>query len=374
MYVFSVFCCTCAGTGPASYACQREGHLAETRPPLSKQQDVERELNAALAERAARAAAAAAAGNDDGNSASSSQPPPRVERVPGAPMALLLPGSGPHAVDYASCGGRELLISRRAAEAVLRGAEVFVPGVIAVTAGCEAGDLVAVTAAIETCGAGGGAARPARFGVTRGTVLPAAAARGGGGGKNGGGGGGGGGAEGEEGGGRQEAAAAPASEGGGGGGGGGRLHIGVARLQLGRAELFRAARGVAAEMVARVYDVAAVPGARICVCVCVCLLLFRALSRRVASWTKAGVGGSRMLRLGRLAAFAVRCAVPLHSALTRRATQLHHYHQQQSASAAASCCKTCRASPRRSRCRRRQGAASSTCAPPPAARARCSRS
>lgn len=36
-----------------------------------------------------------------------------------------------------------------AGEAVLRGADVFVPGVLAVSAGVKAGDLVAVAVALE---------------------------------------------------------------------------------------------------------------------------------------------------------------------------------------------------------------------------------
>ena len=41
------------------------------------------------------------------------------------------------------------MISRKAGEAVLKGAHVFVPGVLAVTAGLERGHRVAVTVALE---------------------------------------------------------------------------------------------------------------------------------------------------------------------------------------------------------------------------------
>ncbi|KAJ9529721.1 hypothetical protein QJQ45_014495 [Haematococcus lacustris] len=50
------------------------------------------------------------------------------------------------------CRSRELVISRKAAESVLRGAPVFVPGVLACSAGLKPDDLVAVTVAVELPG------------------------------------------------------------------------------------------------------------------------------------------------------------------------------------------------------------------------------
>lgn len=47
-------------------------------------------------------------------------------------------------------GGREIIVNRYAAEAVLKGADVFSPGLMAISPGVSAGDLVAVTVAIET--------------------------------------------------------------------------------------------------------------------------------------------------------------------------------------------------------------------------------
>ena len=90
---------------------------------------------------------------------------------PLAPSALLLPGSGPHAVDYAATRGLEVVLGRPAGEAVLRGAEAFAPGVLAASAGIAAGDLVAVSVALELRSAAGGGGEP-RYGLTRGTVLP----------------------------------------------------------------------------------------------------------------------------------------------------------------------------------------------------------
>jgi hypothetical protein len=81
------------------------------------------------------------------------------------PEALLVRGSGPHALDVSLACGRELAVNRRCAEAVLRGADVYVPGVLGCTANVEEGMLVAVTAVVEPLGA-------TSAGMTRGTTLP----------------------------------------------------------------------------------------------------------------------------------------------------------------------------------------------------------
>jgi hypothetical protein len=47
-------------------------------------------------------------------------------------------------------GGKEVVVSRKAGEAVLRGAQPYVPGCIAASAGLEAGDLVAVSSPCQT--------------------------------------------------------------------------------------------------------------------------------------------------------------------------------------------------------------------------------
>lgn len=47
-------------------------------------------------------------------------------------------------------GGKEVVVSRKAGEAVLRGAQPYVPGCVAASAGLEAGDLVAVSGTM-TC-------------------------------------------------------------------------------------------------------------------------------------------------------------------------------------------------------------------------------
>jgi hypothetical protein len=46
-------------------------------------------------------------------------------------------------------GGREVVVNRLAAEAVLKGADLFAPGLMAASPGIAAGDLVAVTVALE---------------------------------------------------------------------------------------------------------------------------------------------------------------------------------------------------------------------------------
>ncbi|KAM1010637.1 hypothetical protein ACFX2C_046091 [Malus domestica] len=84
---------------------------------------------------------------------------------------LFVKGSGPHAIDYGCAADRkppkEVLVSRKCAEAVLRDAQVYVPGVLGCTAHVEKGDIVAVSVAVEQPDADGGWV----VGITRGTVL-----------------------------------------------------------------------------------------------------------------------------------------------------------------------------------------------------------
>jgi len=49
-------------------------------------------------------------------------------------------------------GGREVVVNRLAGEAVLQGAHVFAPGLLAASPGLTEGDLVAVTVAREQQG------------------------------------------------------------------------------------------------------------------------------------------------------------------------------------------------------------------------------
>jgi predicted ribosome-associated RNA-binding protein Tma20 len=46
-------------------------------------------------------------------------------------------------------GGREVVVNRYAGEAVLQGANVYAPGLLAASSGLAAGDMVAVTVAVE---------------------------------------------------------------------------------------------------------------------------------------------------------------------------------------------------------------------------------
>ncbi|KAM1016374.1 hypothetical protein PS2_045540 [Malus domestica] len=84
---------------------------------------------------------------------------------------LFVKGSGPHAIDYGCAADgkppKEVLVSRKCAEAVLRDAQVYVPGVLGCTAHVEKGDIVAVSVAVEQPDADGGWV----VGITRGTVL-----------------------------------------------------------------------------------------------------------------------------------------------------------------------------------------------------------
>ncbi|CAA0836996.1 NOL1/NOP2/sun family protein [Striga hermonthica] len=90
--------------------------------------------------------------------------------IPGLDYVVFVRGSGPHHIDYGykeDKPPKEVIVSRKCAEAVLRGAHVYVPGVLACSAHVEKGESVAVSVAVEQpCGDG-------RWGVgfTRGTVL-----------------------------------------------------------------------------------------------------------------------------------------------------------------------------------------------------------
>ncbi|GAB2284905.1 hypothetical protein Dimus_019358 [Dionaea muscipula] len=91
--------------------------------------------------------------------------------IPGLDYVILVRGSGPHKVDYAHAPGqslKEVIVSRKCAESVLRGAEVYVPGVLACSAHVEKGDTVAVSALVEQPGPDG----KWGVGMTRGTILP----------------------------------------------------------------------------------------------------------------------------------------------------------------------------------------------------------
>ncbi|XP_022135423.1 putative methyltransferase NSUN6 [Momordica charantia] len=97
---------------------------------------------------------------------------PSISRcqVPGLDYVVFVRGSGPHTIDYGYANGRppkEVIVSRKCAEAVLRGAQVYVPGVMACSAHVERGDVVAVSVAVEQPGLDGGWS----LGITRGTVV-----------------------------------------------------------------------------------------------------------------------------------------------------------------------------------------------------------
>ncbi|CAL5340631.1 unnamed protein product [Camellia sinensis] len=66
------------------------------------------------------------------------------------------PCSGPHNISYAHAQDKtpkEIIVSRKCAEAVLRGAQcIYVPGVLACSAHVEKGDAVAVSVDVEQPG------------------------------------------------------------------------------------------------------------------------------------------------------------------------------------------------------------------------------
>ncbi|KAB2004060.1 hypothetical protein ES319_D11G172000v1 [Gossypium barbadense] len=91
-------------------------------------------------------------------------------QIPGLEYVVFVKGSGPHEIDYGYLPDKppkEVLVSRKCAEAVLRGAQVYVPGIMACSSHVEEGDLVAVSVAVEQPFPDGGWG----LGITRGTVL-----------------------------------------------------------------------------------------------------------------------------------------------------------------------------------------------------------
>ncbi|CAL4998292.1 unnamed protein product [Urochloa decumbens] len=95
-----------------------------------------------------------------------------IQKCPyaGLENVLFVQGSGPHVLQYNSQPDqsvKEIVVSRKCAESVLRGAQVYVPGVLACSSHVEKGDKVAVSVAVEQPVKDGGWA----VGITRGTVL-----------------------------------------------------------------------------------------------------------------------------------------------------------------------------------------------------------
>ncbi|KAI3764122.1 hypothetical protein L2E82_14125 [Cichorium intybus] len=90
--------------------------------------------------------------------------------IPGLDYVVFAKGSGPHDIQYDYQQDRppkEIIVSRKCAEAVLRGAQVYVPGILACSAHVEKGDLVAVSVGVEQPSRDNGWA----IGITRGIVL-----------------------------------------------------------------------------------------------------------------------------------------------------------------------------------------------------------
>ncbi|XP_010475392.1 PREDICTED: putative methyltransferase NSUN6 [Camelina sativa] len=91
-------------------------------------------------------------------------------QIPGLDYVVFVNGSGPHRIQYdfgLENPPKEVLVSRKCAEAVLRGAQIYVPGVLACTAHVEKGDAVAVCVAMEQPGDEGDWS----VNMTRGTTL-----------------------------------------------------------------------------------------------------------------------------------------------------------------------------------------------------------
>ncbi|KAF3336646.1 putative methyltransferase NSUN6 isoform X2 [Carex littledalei] len=93
-----------------------------------------------------------------------------ITQNPALENVLYIWGTGPHEISYDRQPDepiKEIIVSRKCAEAVLRGAQIYVPGVMACSSHVEEGDKVAVSVATEKPTDTGGWA----IGITRGTVL-----------------------------------------------------------------------------------------------------------------------------------------------------------------------------------------------------------
>ncbi|GAX74807.1 hypothetical protein CEUSTIGMA_g2254.t1 [Chlamydomonas eustigma] len=159
--------------------------------------------------------------------------------------AVILPGVGPLAVDYSEIGGKEVVVSRKCGEAVLRGAPVYIPGVLACSPGVEKGDLVAVAMVLERPGSDW-------CGITRGTIIGSEA---------------------------WQRAGPPNCTG---------LYIGVGRSCVGRTEMFRLEQGLAITMHSPVFRVPSAQGLE-------GKVMFQNLPSLVAAAALAPRPGSRVL-------------------------------------------------------------------------------
>ncbi|KAI3719770.1 hypothetical protein L6452_20674 [Arctium lappa] len=107
---------------------------------------------------------------ENGHSSSTETSPVIKCQIPGLDYVVFVKGSGPHDIQYDYQQGKppkEVIVSRKCAEAVLRGAQVYVPGILACSAHVEEGDVVAVSVGVEQPGRDGGWS----IGITRGIVL-----------------------------------------------------------------------------------------------------------------------------------------------------------------------------------------------------------
>ncbi|GMH32733.1 hypothetical protein BSKO_00567 [Bryopsis sp. KO-2023] len=88
----------------------------------------------------------------------------KVEVEPRVPGVVLINGFGPEDVKYDLEDVKELIVDRKAGEAILRGADVFTPGVLASSPHLAKGDKVYVSVALERPGSDW-------CGITRGTTF-----------------------------------------------------------------------------------------------------------------------------------------------------------------------------------------------------------
>ncbi|XP_078431098.1 NOL1/NOP2/sun family protein isoform X2 [Wolffia australiana] len=151
-------------TQPSSYSCIRVNFLRSSGDDIiEKLRSVSNEMNDIDQ---------AAGSMEDQTELPVSRKQLEVEKCqfPELGYVIFVRGTGPHSIQYNDSSIqplKEIIVSRKCAEAVLRGAQVFVPGVLACSSHVEKGDTVAVSVAVEQPRPNGEWAT----GITRGTTL-----------------------------------------------------------------------------------------------------------------------------------------------------------------------------------------------------------
>ncbi|KAK9051256.1 hypothetical protein SSX86_027883 [Deinandra increscens subsp. villosa] len=159
-------------TRPSCYSCIRVNTLRETTESVIEKIikfQHEKKLHDALRDLQTSDDKSVEISERVNNSASETCPVFKCP-IPGLDYVVFVKGSGPHDIQYdyqEDRPAKEVIVSRKCAEAVLRGAQVYVPGILACSAHVDKGDKVAISVGVEQPGRNGDWA----IGITRGICL-----------------------------------------------------------------------------------------------------------------------------------------------------------------------------------------------------------